>query len=187
MKKLLTVLMVVGVSLLSAQDFRHSGMRPQANAREDSLSFSPRPDTPDQGTIYAAQDQVRSTEQVDVSFREGGKPKPSGARTFVTALREEMNILSDSFPDLSLSWLGVSCYVRNPLRYTLSPGNTYAHQMGFRTGDWILTVDGIKTDTFQDLDIALQCPVGKRVNLFIRYSDMQYKVDFHAFGRLPWE
>ena len=145
------------------------------------------PQANDRGMTIAAQERVKDTGSVLVKFSDEGKARQSGSTSFLTSVREEMNSLADRLPDLSVSWLGVSCYVRNPLRYKLSPGSTYAHQMGFSTGDWFLSVDGIKTNTFEDLRIALQCPVGKRISVFVGYSDMQYKLDVHAIGKLPWE
>ena len=130
---------------------------------------------------------VRGSEPVFVKFSEEGRPQQSNSRSFVASLRERMESLADRLPDLSIAWLGVSCYVRNPLRYKLAPGSTYAHQMGFSAGDWNLSVDGIKPSTLEDLNIALQCPVGERIHLFVRYSDMQYRVDVFACGKLPWE
>ncbi len=187
MKKSLTILMVVGVSLSSAQDLQYSEMRPRANDRADSVSVGVKSGAPDKGLMYVARSEARGTESVFVKFSGKGNLGRSDSRSFVTSLREEMRSLVDRLPDLSIAWLGVSCYVRNPLRYKLAPGSTYAHQMGFSAGDWNLSVDGIKPNTLEDLHIALQCPVGERISLFVRYTDMQYKVDVYAIGRLPWE
>jgi hypothetical protein len=176
--------MVVGVSLSSAQ---HSEVTPQANDRGGNLSVGLWREAPAKGMMIDAQGRVKDTGSVLVKFSDEGNSRQSGSKSFLTSVREEMTSLADRLPELSVSWLGVSCYVRNPLRYKLSPGSTYAHQMGFSAGDWFLSVDGIKTDTFEDLRIALQCPVGKRINVFVGYSDMQYKVDVHAIGKLPWE
>jgi hypothetical protein len=187
LKKLLTILMVTGVSLLSAQDFRHSAMTPQANDRDDSVAVGVRCEPPSKGLMIAVPDGARKTEPVLVKFSDKEKPKRSGSTSILSSLREKMNSLADRFPDLSVSCLGVSWYVRNPLRYRLAPGRTYGHQMGFNAGDWFLSVDGIQPNTLEDLRLALQCPVGSKINLFLRYSDSRYWVDVHALGKLPWE
>ncbi len=172
MKKSLAVLIVLGVSLASAQDVEHS------RAKCDKPGNEP---------MIASQNGVRDTEPVGVKFSDQRKAERPGAKSIFNSVREEMNSLADRFPDLSVSWLGVSCYVRNPLRYRLAPGRTFAHQMGFNAGNWFLSVDGIQPSTLEDLKLALQCPVGSRINLFLRYSDSQYWVDVHAIGKLPWE
>jgi hypothetical protein len=137
--------------------------------------------------MIAQKYEAWGTESVLLQLPDERTSRQSGSKSIAKTLREEMKSLGNSLPDLSLSLLGVSWYVRNPLRYRLAPGSTYAHQMGFSSGEWNLTIDGIKTNTFEDLDIALQWPVNTSMNLFVRYSDMQYRLDLQAFGKLPWE
>ncbi len=167
LKRLLTFLLLVGVSLSSAQ---FSDTKPQASGANDSVCFA-----------------VKDTTPLSFNFSETGRSERSGSKSVMATLREEVRSFADKLPELSLSWLGVSCYVRNPLRYKLDPGISYEHQIGFRKGDWTLSIDGIGTNTLGDVNIALQYPVSPSMNVFVRYTDTQYRIDFQAWGKLPWE
>ena len=170
MKTFLTILVVAGVSFANAQDSLRLAMVPEANARKDTVSSS-----------------VKANGPISFNVSDEGRSNRSGSPSVLSAIREEINSLAVKLPDLSVSWLGFSGYVRNPLRYKLSPGSTYPHQIGFSKGDWTLSIDGIKTNTLEDLHIALQYPFGKSMTFLVRYNDMQYKVGIQSFGALPWE
>jgi hypothetical protein len=139
------------------------------------------------GLMIAQQDGLTGCQSVHLQFPDERLFRGAKPRSFITTFREEMKALGNSIPEVSLSLFGISWYVRNPLRYRLSPGNTYAHQMGFSTAGWSLTIDGIRTNTFENLDIALQWPVNSGMNVFVRYSDMQCWLALQTFGKLPWE
>ncbi len=128
-----------------------------------------------------------SSQSIQIMLPDDKRPCRPAPRSLASSIRMEVASLADRLPDLAVSWLGVSCYVRNPLRFKLSPGSTYPHQIGVSSGNWFLSIDGIRTNTLEDVDIALQYPLGTKIKLFVRYADMQYKLDLYAFGKMPWE
>jgi hypothetical protein len=169
-KKLFMILAWACTSLASAQGSHSSGMVPRAPRAEDSVSRA-----------------SSGKEAVSFNFSEQGRYNRPGAPSVFTALREEVNSFALKLPDISVYWLGVSCYVRNPLRYQLSPGSTYAHQIGLSNGNWILSIDGIKTNTLDDMRVALQYPLGRSVTFLVRYEGTQYRIGVQSAGVLPWE
>ncbi len=177
LKKLITILLVAGVSFSSAQE----------SARTDTDCVGAKRGVTDNGLTIANGEAARGSESMYLDLSERKQPGQPRPKTMFSSFRKEMKILATTLPDLSVSWFGLSCYVRNPLKFKLSPGTTYDHQMGFASGDFVLSVDGIKTTTLADMNLALQYPVSESMNLFFRYRDTHYMVDLQALGKLPWE
>ena len=187
MKKLLTILVLVGVSFSRAQHPDPSVTELPLNGGGGSLPTDMSSEAPIASNVITPGEQAKSTESVCIILPDERKPMRSRSRSFFTAFREEMNSFALTLPDLSASWFGFSWYVRNPLRYKLSPGSTYEHQFGLSSGDWLLSVDGIGMTSLSRLDIAFQYPFGKNMSLCVRYNDLQYKLNIQAVGKLPWE
>jgi hypothetical protein len=186
-KKSLTILMLVGVSLLSAQDIEQSGAVPQLKGEADTASTAVISRVLNESLVIVPGEREKLDESIFFKLPEEGKLKQPESKTFASEFRKEMNSLALTLPDLSASWFGVSWYVRNPLRFKLSPGSTYAHQLGLSSGRWVLSVDGIGMTSLENLDVALHYPFAKNMSLNLRYSDMQYKLNIQATGKLPWE
>jgi len=176
-KKLITILIVLVVSFSSAQE----------NARKDGTCVGLKRGVTDNGLTFADGEWARGSESMMLDLSERKQPRQLRPRTLFSSFRQEMKSLASTLPDVAVSWFGLSCYVRNPLKYKLSPGSTYDHQVGLATGDWSLSVDGIKPTTLADMHLALQYPVSASMNLFFRYRDTHYMVDLQALGKLPWE
>jgi len=176
-KTLLTVLVVVAVSLASAHE----------NGGKDSVAASAKLRAPDACFMVPAPERAAGCESVSITLPTEQKPVRSGRKSFFSSVRAEMHSLACTLPDLSMSLFGVSCFFRNPFKYSLSPGSTFAHQIGFSAGPWTLNIDGVRATTLENVNIALQYPVNEKIRLLFRYTDMQYKLDLHAFGKMPWE
>lgn len=187
MNRLLTILVLASASLLSARELEQAGIASQPDGRQDSVSATARPSALNESLVIAPGEREKLSESIFFKLPERGKSSQPESRTFAAEFRKEMNSLALTLPDLSASWFGFSWYVRNPLRYKLSPGSTYEHQFGLSSGKWVLSVDGIGMNSFDNLDVALQYPFGKNMSLWVRYSDMQYKLNIQATGKLPWE
>jgi hypothetical protein len=185
--KFFIILMMVGTSLAVAQNPEQSPQLLQLNGRADSVSAFVGPRLPNESLMLVPGEREKLGESIFLKLPEEGKSKQPESKTFASEFRKEMNSLALTIPDLSASWFGVSWYVRNPLRYKLSPGSTYAHQFGLSSGKWVLSVDGIGMTSLENLDVALYYPFAKNLSLNIRYSDMQYMLNFQATGKLPWE
>lgn len=210
MKNLLAVLMVLGVSYLGAQDLKQMGVYKkvlpsvgtlQAKNNDGNLFVAGRFVALNEGPVIAP--VAGDAESGFVWFSDVGGFEVSGfvgehkrtdlvkevphTMSFFESLREEIGSWTGAVPDLSTSWLGISCFVRNPVRYMLVPEKNYAHELGFRTGDWVLSIDGIRSNTLQDLKIALEFPLGKTVSLFVKRSDISYNLDVDVSGKLPWQ
>jgi hypothetical protein len=186
-KKSLTILMLVSVPLLRAQDIEQSGTVPQRIGEADTVTAAATSRVLNENLVIVPGEREKLGESIFFKLPEEGKLKQPESKTFASEFRKEMNSLALTIPDLSASWFGVSWYVRNPLRYKLSPGSTYAHQLGLSSGKWVLSVDGIGMTSLENLDVALYYPFAKNMSLNIRYSDMQYKLNVQATGKLPWE
>ena len=178
---------MVGASLAVAQNPERSQQVLQPDGRADSVSAFAGPWLPNESLMLVPGEREKLSESIFFKLPEEGKSKQPESKTFASEFRKEINSLALTLPDLSASWFGVSWYVRNPLRYKLSPGSTYAHQLGLSSGEWILSVDGIGMTSLENLDVALYYPFAKNMSLNIRYSDMQYKLNVQATGKLPWE
>lgn len=186
-KLLLTIAVLFGVSVASAQNSEQRGWTRPLNDPEDTVSAAVRFAVPGESQVLVPGQRERLGESIFLKLPDEGKSKQSDSRSFASEFRKEMNALAVTLPDLSASWGTVSWYVRNPLRYKLSPGSTFEHQAGLKSGKWVLSVDGIGMNSLENLDIALQYPFAKNMSLYVRYSDMQYKLDIRAFGKMPWE
>ena len=187
MKKSLTILMLLGVPFLSAQDIEQSGAVPQRKGELDTAITAVTSRLLNERLVIVPGEREKLDESIFFKLPEEGKLKQPESRTFASEFRKEMNSLALTLPDFSASWFGVSWYVRNPLRYKLSPGSTYAHQLGLSSGKWVLSVDGIGMTSLGNLDVALHYPFAKNMSLNFRYNDMQYKLNIQATGKLPWE
>jgi len=176
-KFLLTILIVLSVSLASAS----------TAGGKDSASVGPKPGACNIDVMVPAPEKPAGCESIAIAFPPPSAPKRVGPKSFFSSVRAEMQSLALTLPDFSVSLFGVSCYVRNPLKHKLAPNTTFENQIGFSTGDWLLNINGLKANTLRDLDVALQFPTGADMRLFFRYSDMIYKLDLQAIGRMPWE
>jgi hypothetical protein len=182
----LTGLLLAGASLSNAQSFEESevGLEPGGTADTVSAERSPKLR---ESLVIVPGEREKLGESIFFKLPEELKSRQPESKTFASEFRKEMNSLAVTLPDLSASWFGFSWYVRNPLRYKLSPRSTYEHQLGLSSGTWTLSVDGIGMNSLERLDVAFQYPFGKNMSLLIRYSDMQYKLNIQATGKLPWE
>ena len=178
MNNLLVVVMVLGVSFMSAQAMAQAGATQRGATNDDGSFIGRRFATIDEDLTIAP----RYSEVNFAVFR-----RVSGPASFVESIRKEISIWSGTLPDLSGSWLGIFCYVRNPLRYGFAPENSYPHQIGFCSGDWNLSVDGIKLNSLQDMNIILRFSPGRTLTLFVKRSDILYTFDLALSGKLPWE
>ncbi len=177
MKTLLFALIVLSVSVLSAQDLKETGVNQHAAVKDHGL-FA--------GTRVLAFNEVPPIAAVQAAKIDFGK-KTASRRSFVQSLREEMKSWTGALPDLTTSLLGVFCYVRNPLKFVLAPSRSFRHELGFRTDDWMVSVDGIRSNNLQDVEIALHFPMGKASSLLIKRNNLSYTLDFDLTGELPWE
>lgn len=186
-KKSLAIVMLIAVPLLSAQEIEQSGAVPQRKGAADTVTTPATSWMLNESLVIVPGEREKLGESIFLKLPEEGQSKRPESKTFASEFRKEMNSLALTIPDLSASWFGVSWYVRNPLRYKLSPGSTYAHQLGLSSGEWVLSVDGIGMTSLENLDVALHYPFAKNMSLNLRYSDMQYKLNIQATGKLPWE
>jgi hypothetical protein len=186
-KKAWVILLLIGAPLLSAQDVEQSATAPQRKGEADTVSAEAGPVALHESLVIAPGEREKLGESIFFRLPEEGRSKQPESKTFASEFRKEINSIALTLPDLSASWFGFSWYVRNPLRYKLSPGSTYEHQFGLSSGKWVLSVDGIGMTSLENLDVALQYPFGKNMSLYFRYNDMQYKLRIQATGKLPWE
>ena len=187
MKTWLTILVLGSVSLSAAQSLKQSGTEPLPLGEADTVSTTVKVWTPTESLVIVPGEREKLSESIFFKLPEQTQSRQPESKSFASQFRKEMNSLAVTIPDLSASWLGFSWYIRNPLRYKLSPGSTYAHQLGFSSGKWVFSVDGIGMTSLENLDVALQYPFAKNMSLYLRYSDMQYKLNLQATGKLPWE
>jgi hypothetical protein len=157
----------------------------------------------DEGLVISSRAAVKGNESIFAGFSDGDAGaiydivdnevrvdltrKVFRPRSFVKSLQEELRSWTGAIPDLSISWLGVSCFLRNPVRYMLVPDSSFAHELGFGTGQFNLSIDGIKPNTFQEINIALRFALGRTTHVVVRRSDIYYMLGFDLYGKLPWE
>lgn len=211
MKNLLGVLTAFCVSFSSGQDLNHPVVHKRVlpsimtlqTVNEDGKVWIGRRFMPlDEGLMISSRHAVKGNESIFLGFVDGDddalwdvvnnevrvdlRRKVFRSRSFVKSLQEELRSLAGAVPDLSISWLGVSCFIRNPVRYMLVPDSSFAHELGFGTGKLNLSIDGIKPNTFQEINIALRFALGSTANVVVRRSDIYYMLGFDLYGKLPW-
>jgi hypothetical protein len=113
--------------------------------------------------------------------------KAPHVKTPFESFRKELDSLTSTLPDLSASWWGITGRLRNPLRYKIVPRQSFADELSFQTGKWLLSINGIRSTTLEDLELALFYPFGETMNVVVRSDGVYYVMTFDLSGKLPWE
>lgn len=111
----------------------------------------------------------------------------SGFPSIVTALPTEAKLMLGLETDSTHFRLGVFNWIRNPLVLVLVPEKSFAYDLGFRTDDLIVSVNGVEPVSIKEVKRIMLANLGKDIPVVVIRDGEREEFEIEVPEKLPPE